>query len=91
LHRVTLLSCDCPGFLRHQRCQHYALLLVQLGYLAQTEAVECLDCHGRGFTLSYVDGWAPPYHVPCDICDQTGMIDPLYLIDGNEASPRAAA
>ena len=27
LHKVTLLSCDCVGFLRHARCTHYALVL----------------------------------------------------------------
>ena len=27
LHVVTLFSCDCPGFLRHGRCMHYALIL----------------------------------------------------------------
>jgi len=31
LHRITLVSCDCLGFLRHARCGHHALLLVQLG------------------------------------------------------------
>ena len=30
LHRVTLISCDCPGFLRHQRCTHHAALLADL-------------------------------------------------------------
>src|SRR5215211_445162 len=27
LHRVTLFSCDCDGFIRHQRCSHNAALL----------------------------------------------------------------
>jgi hypothetical protein len=33
LHRVTLVSCDCPGFLRHQRCTHHAALLAELDEL----------------------------------------------------------
>jgi hypothetical protein len=32
-HRVTALSCDCAGFIRHGRCQHHALLLFQIGEL----------------------------------------------------------
>ena len=27
LHKVTLYSCDCAGFLRHARCMHYAAVL----------------------------------------------------------------
>src|SRR5215218_204263 len=33
LHRVTLLSCDCPGFVRHGRCTHHAALLAELDQL----------------------------------------------------------
>src|SRR4051812_18964062 len=33
LHRVTLLSCDCEGFVRHQRCSHVAALLAEVGEL----------------------------------------------------------
>jgi hypothetical protein len=33
LHRVTMLSCDCQGFQRHQRCMHHAALLAELGEL----------------------------------------------------------
>ena len=33
LHRVTRVSCDCPGFVRHGRCQHHADLLHYLGEL----------------------------------------------------------
>ena len=32
-HYVTGLSCDCPGFIAHQRCTHHALLLERLGWL----------------------------------------------------------
>lgn len=33
LHRLTAVSCDCPGFTRHGRCMHYALLLWHRGEL----------------------------------------------------------
>jgi hypothetical protein len=33
LHRVTRVSCDCPGFCRHGRCMHHAALLHHLGEL----------------------------------------------------------
>jgi hypothetical protein len=90
-YRLTALSCTCPGFMRHQHCQHLVLLLVRLGYLAETEPVECLDCQGRGFTFSFVNGWAPPYEVPCDICERTGTIDPLYLVEDELSAAASAA
>jgi hypothetical protein len=37
LHRVTGLSCDCPGFLTWQRCTHHSLLLAELGWLPDPE------------------------------------------------------
>jgi hypothetical protein len=33
LHRVTLMSCDCPGSLRHQQCTHHAALLAEFDEL----------------------------------------------------------
>lgn len=33
LHRVTALSCTCPGFAQHRRCTHHAALLEHLGWL----------------------------------------------------------
>ncbi|MFL5760592.1 MAG: hypothetical protein ACJ789_12765 [Thermomicrobiales bacterium] len=33
LHRVTLISCDCPAFTRHQRRTHHAALLAELDEL----------------------------------------------------------
>src|SRR5215211_2128852 len=58
-HYVTGLSCDCPGFIAHQRCTHHALLLERLGWLPELEdelsprgenhtAVDCPDCAGCG-------------------------------------------
>jgi len=37
-HYVTGFSCDCPGFISHQRCTHHALLLERLGWLPELEA-----------------------------------------------------
>ena len=32
LHRVTAVSCDCLGFVAHQRCTHHSALLARLGW-----------------------------------------------------------
>ncbi len=32
-HYVTAVSCDCPGFISHQRCSHHSALLAALGWL----------------------------------------------------------
>src|SRR5215212_8769627 len=51
-HYVTGFSCDCPGFVAHQRCSHHALLLERLGWLPdiedETPAETCTSCtNGR--------------------------------------------
>jgi hypothetical protein len=38
LHTVTGFSCDCRGFLHHQRCTHHAALLAHLGWLPELES-----------------------------------------------------
>src|SRR4051812_1612876 len=40
LHRVTLISCDCPAFIRHQRCCHHSRLLDEVGELPEPDAAE---------------------------------------------------
>ena len=52
-HYVTGLSCDCRGFMEHQRCTHHALLLAHLGWLPVLEAAapapqSCFRCSGSG-------------------------------------------
>ena len=37
LHRVTRLSCDCRGFIRHGRCAHHSALLHFIGELPERE------------------------------------------------------
>jgi hypothetical protein len=56
---VTGFSCNCPGFISHQRCTHHALLLAYLGWLPEIEdetlaTSPCRYCHGQGSSFS---GW----------------------------------
>src|SRR5262245_17745392 len=37
LHRVTLVSCDCQGFLYFGRCKHHSALLAELDELPPLE------------------------------------------------------
>jgi hypothetical protein len=79
-HYVTGLSCDCRGFMEHQRCSHYALLLAHLGWLPALEPEDapatapCVNCSGGG--VLYVRaceraGWP---HPPCPECQGAGEI-----------------
>lgn len=48
-HLVTGFSCDCMGFIAHQRCSHHSLLLERLGWLPEVEdapSSECMWCAG---------------------------------------------
>ena len=38
LHYVTAYSCDCRGFVAHQRCKHLAALLAAKGWLAGSQS-----------------------------------------------------
>ena len=74
LHVVTGFSCDCPGFISHQRCTHHALLLAHLGWLPEIEdepvpAETCRHCHGRGKVFS--EYWLEPR--PCEVCGGSGV------------------
>ena len=82
-HYVTGLSCDCRGFMEHQRCTHYALLLDHLGWLPEVEdtpapataLTPCATCSGGG-VLVYRS-----FEEPCSDCHGTGEVpaDPLPL------------
>ena len=37
LHRVTMVSCDCLGFVTHHRCVHHAALLAEIGELPEPD------------------------------------------------------
>ena len=75
-HYVTGLSCDCRGFMEHQRCTHYALLLAHLGWLAAVDAEDapapapeaCLWCNGTG----RIPNDDLHQYDPCQACDGTG-------------------
>jgi len=44
-HYVTLLSCDCPGFIHAGRCRHHSALLAALGQLPpKPTAPACVCC-----------------------------------------------
>ena len=64
IHRVTLVSCECDGFARHQRCQHHARLLHHLGELPRLgsdhdpdpPAVPVVVCGQCGEPMRYLAG-----------------------------------
>jgi hypothetical protein len=56
-HYVTGISCDCKGFSAHQKCMHWAALLVALGWVAEepepdptspAPLIRCETCNGAG-------------------------------------------
>jgi hypothetical protein len=73
-HYVTGVSCDCRGFMEHQRCTHVALLLSHLGWLpavAETPApVSCVRCGDVGTVeqFSARGGWTVIDAIPCPDC-----------------------
>ena len=52
LHKVTLYSCDCAGFLRHARCMHYALVLEAYHSLPPIVADSGPDGGGAALTVT---------------------------------------
>jgi len=74
-HYVTGLSCDCRGFMEHQRCSHYALLLDHLGWLPEVETEDapasdpCLWCSGSG----RIPNDDLHEYDACAACDGTGQ------------------
>lgn len=63
LHRVTLLSCDCLGFVRHQHCRHHSALVI--AHLLEEHGPEpsgmtiVRDADGvqLGMTYQHPKGW----------------------------------
>jgi hypothetical protein len=70
LHRVTLLSCDCPGFIRHQRCTHHSALLAEVGQLPPLPAapVTAIDAAGDGPLVCMVGT------IECLTCRRCGVL-----------------
>ena len=98
LHRVTHLSCDCEGFIRHQRCMHYAKLMDDLGWLPQVAGDEpatmpCLACRDAG-SIWREGQWGAD---TCFVCRGIGHVDvvvdrPTNVVPFREVdSPRPAA
>jgi hypothetical protein len=87
LYRLTHWSCTCPGFARHQRCQHYALFLSELGWLPDPDPEPappvprlgsgelppdpCPTCRSLGSTMRQGSSGAW-FEVPCPDCGGTG-------------------
>jgi len=72
LHVVTGFSCDCQGFLHHQRCTHRAALLAHLGWLPELEdeapaPAHCPDCTGCGVIVYR------RFEEPCSHCGGSGV------------------
>jgi hypothetical protein len=92
-HYVTGLSCDCPGFIAHQRCTHHALLLERLGWLPEVEPdmpyveaspADCPACCGCG-VVTY-----RTFEERCTTCGGSG-IKPNHHLHDAPALPMVAA
>jgi len=69
---LTGLSCSCQGFVAHQRCSHYALLLERLGWLPEVEeeaSAPCLWCLGSSRQEDSVN----QRFVTCPDCNGSGV------------------
>jgi hypothetical protein len=95
LHTVTGFSCDCRGFLHHQRCTHHAALLAHLGWLPEVEdelsvrtesltPVDCPACCGCG-VVTY-----RTFEERCTTCGGSG-IKPNHHLHDAPALPMVAA
>ena len=95
-HYVTGFSCDCPGFIAHQRCTHHALLLERLGWLPELEnesnsdppapaSLDCTDCSGCGVQHFR------SFDLPCESCGGSGIKPDHRLAGVPSVRPVAAA
>jgi hypothetical protein len=93
-HYVTGFSCDCPGFIAHQRCSHHALLLERLGWLPEVEpdlpyveasAADCPACSGCGVVVYRT------FEERCSTCGGSGIRPNHHLHDAPVAPMVAAA
>lgn len=87
-HYVTAYSCDCRGFVTHQRCQHHSALLAALGWIndevpepeppvpaTSPGSSECHECLGSGYVRAYYGGHLSDWDaVPCNACDATSTL-----------------
>ena len=75
-------GCTCKGYLVWGRCQHFAVLLAQLGRIPDVaplplgrsvERPACPACHGRGWGYADVGSDRWPAQVPCRACVQVAV------------------
>ncbi len=68
LYRLTHWSCTCRGFMRWQRCGHWALFLAQLGWLPDPDPEPDPDPTPASPAQDV------PRLVPCPNCDGRGRV-----------------
>ena len=92
LHVVTGFSCDCQGFIRHQRCTHHAALLAHLGWLPEIDdetpapaPADCPTCHGCGVIYDRELERAGLLYPTCRACAGTGAHPPRHPGGGASA------
>lgn len=86
LHYVTGYSCDCRGFMTHQRCKHHAALLAALGWLnAEPEPKKpaapitstCSECRGQGQVSGTISTGPSSWRydsITCPDCRGSGIL-----------------
>ncbi len=84
LHFLTGYSCDCRGFVTHQRCKHHAALMVALGWVEDDPTPEptpistCGECQGQGLVSGTISTGPNSWRygsVCCPDCHGAGRID----------------
>ncbi len=86
LHFLTGYSCDCRGFMTHQRCKHHSALMAALGWLERDPEPEppamstpitsiCSECRGQGQVSGTISTGSTTWRygsVCCPDCDGSG-------------------
>ena len=70
LYRLTHWSCTCRGFMRWQRCGHWALFLSELGWLPEIDP----DPDPEPDPMPAAAAQGAPALVPCPDCDGRGRV-----------------
>ncbi len=85
LHFITGYSCDCLGFVTHQRCKYHSALMVALGWVDDNDDPEpepptpistCGECQGQGQVSGTVSTGPTSWRygsVCCPDCDGSGI------------------
>jgi hypothetical protein len=84
LHRMTLVSCDCKGFMHSGRCKHLARLLDVTGNLPGRDdqpeppapvVHRCPECGGEGTRGIYGGHLSDYYTFTCGRCGGSGTLE----------------